>query len=847
MDRTSARPTGLLSLHLEIALGIAASSVLIAALVLLASTFGIPFTTYTGFYGHEKKQALENLSFVADLKKDRLENWLNEAKGDLSILSTGKSLGALARRIEETVSRPAETGVTSKSVSREIARDPNYANVMARFDAFVKTYERYSKIQLVAADTGSIVVSTAEDETGTTFGSVKAFETTSRSSQEVKVDVEKDPVDLRTYVVLSKSVPYDGTQDASRAGRAPVILAYADMEKLVRPMLYTGEGMGKTGEILLVSQERRALMSLKHSLPDGTIPKALAYQIEATPARLAALGHNGIVESKDYRGVPVWAAYRFIQVSPGQGWGMVVKQDVSEIMAPVWSGGFYTSIIGIIGVVTACVLALAIGRRISKPIDELSEIAEQVGSGNLNVKARTDGPPEIKALAHTFNSMIEDIRNWHDELGRQVELRTTQLVKVNQELHAEIAERKRVEDALRAGEQRYKYLYEKTPVPLHSVNDRFQIIHVSDYWLELLGYSREEVLGKAPVDFLTPASRLQAEQVNIPRFLKQGSAKDVSYQMLKKNGEVIDVLLSAFADRDAEDELVQSLSAFYDVTDLRRTERALQQAHDELEERVLERTAALERSNLELATQIEQRKHTEEKLRSVLADLTTSNQDLEKFAYVASHDLQEPLRNVASCMQLLEKRHKGELGAESDQLITYAVDSVKTMKLLIEDLLAFSRIVTRGKPLEMTDAEEIMKLTIRNLEQSITRAGAVITYDPLPRVRVDRTQLMQVLQNLISNSIKFARGEPPQVHVSARRKGQAWVFSVTDNGIGIDSRFFDRIFIIFQRLHKKIQYGGTGMGLAIVKKIIERHRGEIWVESQPGVGSTFNFTIPDGG
>lgn len=248
---------------------------------------------------------------------------------------------------------------------------------------------------------------------------------------------------------------------------------------------------------------------------------------------------------------------------------------------------------------------------------------------------------------------------------------------------------------------------------------------------------------------------------------------------------------------------------------------------------------------LEMGIDITERKKAEAGLQQTLADLTRSNEDLQQFAYVASHDLQEPLRNVASCLQLLEKKYKNNLDAKADELIHYAVESSVRMKTLIQDLLAFSRIVTKGKPPQRVDCEEILNQTVKNLRSSISEAGAVITHDPLPTILADDAQLSQVFQNLIGNGIKFRREEHPQIHVSAVMNNGEWIFSVKDNGIGIESRHLDRIFVIFQRLHKRSQYGGTGIGLAIVKKVVERHHGRVWVESEFGSGTTFHFTIPD--
>ena len=247
---------------------------------------------------------------------------------------------------------------------------------------------------------------------------------------------------------------------------------------------------------------------------------------------------------------------------------------------------------------------------------------------------------------------------------------------------------------------------------------------------------------------------------------------------------------------------------------------------------------------LEMGIDITERKRADEALKQTLVDLERSNADLEQFAYVASHDLQEPLRNVASCVQLLGKKYKGKFDTDADQLLSYAAESSIRMKALIVALLAYSRISTRGNPFRPTSCEEVLKQTLEQMKPSIEEAGARITHDQLPIVVGDFTQLSQVFQNLVGNAIKFRREEPLRVHVSAVMRDSEWVFSVKDNGIGIEARHLSRIFVIFQRLHKREEYEGTGMGLAIVKKIIERHHGTVWVESEPQEGTTFYFTIP---
>ena len=228
-------------------------------------------------------------------------------------------------------------------------------------------------------------------------------------------------------------------------------------------------------------------------------------------------------------------------------------------------------------------------------------------------------------------------------------------------------------------------------------------------------------------------------------------------------------------------------------------------------------------------------------------DLERSNAELKKFAYVASHDLQEPLNQVTNYVQLLEMRYTDELDEDAKEFINFAVEGVSLMQTLIDDVLAYSKVDLQGSEFQLTEVEIALAKAMSNLRKRISETKAVITHDPLPTVMADSTQLMQLFQNLIGNAIKFRSENTPEIQIGASRIEDAWLFSVRDNGIGIEPQFSDRIFTIFQRLHTRDEYPGTGMGLAICKKIVECHRGRIWVESQLGEGATFYFTIPIGG
>jgi signal transduction histidine kinase len=233
-----------------------------------------------------------------------------------------------------------------------------------------------------------------------------------------------------------------------------------------------------------------------------------------------------------------------------------------------------------------------------------------------------------------------------------------------------------------------------------------------------------------------------------------------------------------------------------------------------------------------------------ERIRRQAADLERSNMELQQFAYVASHDLQEPLRMITGYTNLLAKRYRGRLDASADEFIDFAVDGAKRMRVLINDLLTYSRVGSQGRKPVPTDCELVLSQTLAGLEFAIRESAARVTHDPLPTVNGDDVQLGQLFQNLIGNALKYRNGHEPTVHIGCERRENEWLMSVCDNGIGIDPRFAERIFVIFQRLHTREQYPGTGIGLAVCKRIVERHGGKIWVESEPERGSTFYFTLP---
>jgi PAS domain S-box-containing protein len=330
----------------------------------------------------------------------------------------------------------------------------------------------------------------------------------------------------------------------------------------------------------------------------------------------------------------------------------------------------------------------------------------------------------------------------------------------------------------------------------------------------LFGYSAAEVIGR-DLNLVPPDRRDEiAENRRLIRSGKEVS--DFQTVRIAKDGRTIYVSLSGSPITDDSGNVIGMASILRDITPLKLAEQALQKAHDDLERRVEERTAELSRINAEL----------------------------EKFAYIASHDLQEPLRTVINFSDLLERRYQDKLDADGREFLGFIVSGVVRMRRLVDDLLEFSRTGHERVVRQPVDCEVVLGRVLANLGQSLTECDAVVTHDPLPTVLADAGQLEQLLQNLVGNAIKFRSDRRPEVHIGIEAQAAEWIFSVRDNGIGLDPRFANRIFEMFQRLHGVGKYVGSGVGLAICKKIVERHAGRIWVESTEGQGATFYFTLP---
>jgi PAS domain S-box-containing protein len=373
----------------------------------------------------------------------------------------------------------------------------------------------------------------------------------------------------------------------------------------------------------------------------------------------------------------------------------------------------------------------------------------------------------------------------------------------------DVSERRRLEEIRRRSveleedRKRFRRLVQSDIIGIYVGDFDGRIHDANDHFLRIVGYGREDLGSEAlRLDRIVPPEERIDHERAVQQLMDSGIPSAWETQLLRRDGGRVPVLFGIARLDD-------------------------------------------ERGCIGYVLDISERKRMEEERQRYAEELARSNRELESFAYVASHDLQEPLRTVTSFVQLLERRYQGRLDADADDFLGIITAAAQRMQALILDLLAFSRLGTRGRPFEPVNCGEVLAAALHDLHAAIEASGARVEAGPLPVVVGDDVQLGQVFRNLVDNAIKFRRpGAPVAVQVSAERSGRDWVFSFADNGIGIEPQYFDRIFGVFQRLHGREEYPGTGIGLAVCKKVVERHGGRIWVESRPGEGTTFRLTLP---
>ncbi len=928
LDRQDTKRGPLKSIGVKLIVSFSLLFVAVLTVTEIAGIKGVPFTLYPGRQEHHRAKAFESLELIADLKQERLLRWIEERRADAYVTFNHEMANVNIISLHTALHKYQDQGKRGTELWALIREKQDYKKLADFLRIIQSAYEAYDRIYVADAETGTTFISTNDAELGTDV-SPKAFFINALEGDQVYVsDIAIAPQSQQPALYISNSIKDETGRTIS------VLVMEINANDIIKPMLHTGEGLGERGEALLVNHDVRILTSLKHPLADGTIAQPLEYQIQAQPAVLAAKGEEGIIETEDYRGEPVLAAYRHIRISSERGWGLVVKQDQAELYAPLKQDMTFSLLTGVIGTLAVIGFTIIIARGLTRPIRALSQAANRVTAGDLDARAPVTTSDEVGGLATTFNAMVERVQHWHVELEEQVQARTVELNDANATLQSEVAERKRAQEALQESEEQYRTLIETMNDGLIILDAEGSITYANDRYCEMMGYSRDEIVGQ-PIHNVLNETNHHILQEQLARRRKGGHTPyEITY--IQKGGRQVHTITSPRPIFDAEGDFRGSFAVVTDITEHKQAEETLRalasryqavltavpdiimevdnykvytwanqagldffgqdvlgkeadyyfegeqktydvvqpifngdeniiyveswQRRKDNEKRLLAwwcRTLKDMDGNitgaLSSARDITEQKLVEGErealiweLETLIKELEAKNAELEQFTYTVSHDLKSPLITIKGFLGLLEQ---DALAGDTERVkadmarISNAADK---MQQLLEDLLELSRIGRLVNPSREIELGALVREAADLVAGRLNERGAHLEIAPdLPTIYGDRPRLRAVLENLIDNAVKFMGDQPdPHIEITARRDGQAIVVSVRDNGIGIDPRYHDKIFGLFEKLDQQTE--GTGVGLAIVKRTIEVHGGRIWVRSKGiGHGSTFYFTLPE--
>jgi signal transduction histidine kinase/HAMP domain-containing protein len=843
----------------------------LTVLLLLLSIIPLAVVGYLAYNNGRRtieQDTLNHLISITVLKEDEFNRWVQDNE---------RNLRQFARR--PGVREHTPVLLTHDRVDPEY--QAAYKNIVAdRMRPVVEEPGGFLELFILRASDGLIIASTEQEQEGEYRENATYF-TEGKSRTCVQNVYYSLAMGQAAITIGTPIVDKEGNLIAVLAGRVDL----AEMSEIMAQR----SGLSATEDTYLVN-------AFNFFVTEPRFGEGYALKkVVRTVGVEACLEHSdGVGLYDDYRSVPVIGAYRWL---PERELCILTEIHQAEAFAPIVA--LRDTILGI-GVGVALIVALLgalVARTITRPLDRLVKGAEEIGQGNLEYRIEVRAKDEIGQLATAFNEMTVNLRQSLGETahGQRLLLALSQAAQAVQRARTPDEVYRTVGDevaglgyhvivlTLRAEPQDESLTDDRAYLAARHLTFEPAMLRAAE---KLVGFAtrdvrlaivpggfHDQVISEGRTLFFAQVTEAISEALPkatgplVRRLADTLGLEQAIHAPLIVGGEPQGVLVVAGTGLTEAD--VTAVTAFANQTAIA-LENALlyqevQRHAEELEQRVAERTEELadsqaaalnmmkdaekarraaERANQDLRREIAERKRAQ-------AELARSNAELEQFAYVASHDLQEPLRMVSSYVQLLARRYEGQLDADADEFIAYAVDGTTRMQRLINDLLAYSRVSTRGKAFAPTDCEIVLGRTLADLRSAIEESGAFVTHGPLPTVMADDVQLEQLFQNLIGNAIKFRGRAPPEIHIGTeRRDGESpgevphWLFAVRDNGIGVDPRYAERIFVIFQRLHTRKEYPGTGIGLAICKRIVERHGGRIWVESEPEKGATFYFTMP---
>jgi len=767
----------------------------------LAYMYGIPFTPFVGEYQQQQSDVFKNLNLVADLKKERMLRWVEERRDDARVLSGSSILAFQVAGLRTIIQENIARGKKADELWTQVQKEKVYQDLIQHLNLVKTAYSVYEAIMVADAETGMIIATTRNRDVGVDISQQNVFISALNPINSEVIEISKDPLHNKVDLIISRPIKFADRVD-DREDLLAVLMLQINSDDVIKPMLHTGEGLGQTGEVLLVNQDARLLTSLKNPLPDGTTAELLEYRIKAKPAVLAARGREGIVTAEDYRGEPVLAAFRHMRITSELGWGMVVKRDQAEVFAPFRKNLFFFNFIGLAGVLMILVLTSVIANNLSRPIRILRRTVQQVEAGDLNARSPITASDEMGFLANSFNSMIQRIRRWHEELDEQIRNRTVELNSKNEELIKEVAERKRAEAHL----QLFRDLINQSNDAIFVIEpDTSRLLDVNEKGCNSLGYTREELLNLGVVDVDASMPDLISWKKHVEEVRKKG------YMILpgrsrRKDGTTFPVEVNV--KYVSQEEKVYMVAVVRDITERKELEAQLLQA---------------------------------QKMEAI-----------GRFAGSIAHDFNNLLTAIIGNAELLLLDRKPEdFDYENIKTIQETADRAAQ---LTRQLLAISRKqVLEPVVLDLNEIiQGICKMCTRLVGEDVEQY--VILEPNLNRVRADPSQIEQVILNLVINA-RDAMPEGGKLSISTENQfldesycqlhagvtpGEYVLLSFSDTGVGMPEGVIEHIFEPFYTT----KTDGTGLGLSTVYGIVKQLGGHMFAYSEVGLGTTFKIYLP---
>lgn len=763
------------------------------------SLFGLPLTEFDGRYGQQRDRVFHELSLIADLKIAEIDHWIKERKRNTRISAENPFLSTSALRIKEQIQKLQIEHADDVNMLKLIRDEIDYNNLSSFLKKTALILGGYESIQVVDSVTGMVILSTDDENFNSDFSGNDCF-----------VQGRRYPGTYigNLFMSESKSVATLPITHPIRDNRGDVFalyVAHINIEELLKPMLHTGKALGNSGEALLVDHEMNILASLKYPLPDGSVPKQLNYRIKAKPAVFAARGEEGIIESEDYRGVSVLAGYRYLRITPAIGWGLVVKTDVSEVMAPLKGDIKNTFIIALLGATGVILLTLFSVGKIINPLSKLSETAKKVSDGDLDARAEIKSDDEIGKLSVVFNDMVDRISSWYEEMDLQVKSGI-------QELEKEILEREDAQDALKDQRMILHDILESTLAGYWDWNIPKNAGYMSPTLKNMFGYEEYELENSLEVwrklvfredlpGLLETFRKHVKSRGNIPFYNEvRYKHKDGSTVWVVNSGRVIEW--------DEDGNPIRMVGCHVDITRRMQAEEELEKAK-------------------RLAT-------------------------IGQIASGVAHEINNPLATIYACTEVL----MGKLDKSKEILSNFPDYNVFNDYLaLINDQVRHTREITHDlldlakskayiiKPIRLSDfISSTIKLFVVQ-EKNKQYSFNIDIRDEEQVFFGDWDRLRQVLVILIKNALE-AMPDGGSIRIGSKPAVDdiGVCISVSDDGPGIEAEYINNIFEPFFTTKGD---GGTGLGLAIADTIVSLHNGELNVISEPGKGTTFSIILPD--